>query len=82
MSLPYVGLSKSVRVFTQNGQYLLKERFVPPQKCGIHKFNHAMCHTQGRGGQYSSEESIHSDGKAEEAGYGHINGTLQEGATL
>ena len=41
-----------------------------------------MCHTQGRGDQYSFEESIHSDGKAKEAGHGHVNGTLPEGATL
>ena len=37
VSLPDVGLSKSVRVasaslaYSQNGQYLLRERFVPPQ---------------------------------------------------
>ena len=31
-SLPDVGLSKSVRVFTQSGQYLLRERFVSPTK--------------------------------------------------
>ena len=41
-----------------------------------------MCHTQGRGGQYSSEESIHSDGKVGEVGHGHVNGTLQEGFAL
>ena len=46
--------------------------------CGVHKFNHATCHSQGRGGQYSSKKSIHSGGKAEEAGHGHVNGTLQE----
>ena len=28
------------------------------------------------------EEFIHSDGKVGEAGHGHVNGTLQEGATL
>ena len=31
MSFPDVRLSKSVRVFTQSRQYLLRERFVPPQ---------------------------------------------------
>ena len=41
-----------------------------------------MCHTQGREGQYDSEESIHSDGKAREAGHGHVNGALQEWTTL
>ena len=41
-----------------------------------------MCHTQGRGGQYSSEESIHLDGKAGKASHGHVNGILPEGATL
>ena len=41
-----------------------------------------MCHTQGQGGQYNSEESIHSKGKAGEASHGHVNGTLLEGATL
>ena len=37
---------------------------------------------QGQGGQYSSEESIHSDCKTGEAGHSHVNGTLQEWATL
>ena len=41
-----------------------------------------MCHTQGREGQYNFEEPIHTDGKVGEAGHGHINGILQEGATL
>ena len=41
-----------------------------------------MCHTQGRGGQYSSEETTHSDGKAGEPSHGHVNGTLPEGAIL
>ena len=41
-----------------------------------------MCHTQGRGGQYSSEEPIHSDDKVGEAGHGHVNDTLPERATL
>ena len=41
-----------------------------------------MCHTQGRGGQYSSEEYIHLDGKAGKASHGHVNGILPEGATL
>ena len=47
--------------------------------CGVQKFNHATCHSQGQGGQYSSEESIHLGGKAGEAGHGHVNDTLQEG---
>ena len=38
-----------------------------------------MCHTQGRGGQYSSEEPIRSDGKAAEASHCHVMGTLPEG---
>ena len=46
--------------------------------CGVQKFNHATCHSQGRGGQYSSKKSIHSGGKAGEAGHGHVNGILQE----
>ena len=41
-----------------------------------------MCHTRGRRGQCSFEETIHSDGKAGEASHGHINGILLEGATL
>ena len=41
-----------------------------------------MCHTQGQGGQCSSEESIHLDGKAGKASHGHVNGILPEGATL
>ena len=50
--------------------------------CGVQKFNHATCHTQGQGGQYNSKESIHSGGKAGEAGHGHVNGTLPKGVTL
>ena len=41
-----------------------------------------MCHTQGRGSQYSSEESIHTDGEAGKASHGHVNDTLPEGTTL
>ena len=46
------------------------------------EINYATCHTQNQEGQHSFEESIHSKGKAGEAGYGHVNGTLQEGVTL
>ena len=38
-----------------------------------------MSHTQGRGGQYSSEEPIRLDGKVGEANHCHIKGTLLEG---
>ena len=41
-----------------------------------------MCHIQGLGGQYNSEETMHSDGKAREASHGHVNDTLPKGATL
>ena len=38
-----------------------------------------MCHTQGRGSQYSFEEHIHSGGKAGKASHSHVKGTLLEG---
>ena len=41
-----------------------------------------MSHTQGQEDQYGSEESIQSNGKAGEAGHGHVNGALQEWTTL
>ena len=44
--------------------------------------NNATCHTQGRGSQYNSEETIPSDSKAGEASLGHVNGTLPKRATL
>ena len=40
VSLPDVGLSKFIRVFTQSGQYFLRERFVPPQKGATHTMIH------------------------------------------
>ena len=50
--------------------------------CGVQKFNHATCPTQGQGGQYNSKESIHPDSEAGEASHNHVNGTLLERATL
>ena len=41
-----------------------------------------MCHTQGRGGQYSSKEPINLDGKAREASHSHDKGTLLEGGQI
>ena len=40
VSLPDVELSKFIRVFIQSGQYLLRERFVPPQKGTTHTMIH------------------------------------------